>query len=399
MHVLLLHQHYNSPSSGGPLRSYFIAKALKEKGIDVTILTAGNKGKESEDTSQGFRVVVFSIAYDNSFGFLKRIQSFYQFAKRCIQFAGQHHHQFSLCYAISTPLSVGWAARQIQRKYGLPYIFEVGDLWPDAPIALGFIKASFIVNRLYALERSIYKEAKHVIALSPPIAESIALKISKNKIGIIPNMSDVDFFAQKNTNVDRDELKGLSGKLVMVYAGALGFANGLDYLMDGMKLCQDRGINIHLFIAGAGAYREHLERRARLENINNITFLLMQDRDSYRELMQVVDVSFICYRHVKILETGSPNKFFDALAAGKAVMLNFSGWIRDLVEAHQCGLWVNPLSPMVFAEKVQYLINNPEQLKTMKQNARTLSQSFSKKELCEEVVQLVKANALPEAGA
>src|SRR6185436_7488531 len=103
--------------------------------------------------------------YDNSFNFLKRSISFMRYVKGVIGI-GSKFRDVKICYAISTPLTVGVAALWLKRRWNIPYIFEVGDLWPDAPIQLGYIKNYFSKAALYRLEKVIYKNAEAVVALS-----------------------------------------------------------------------------------------------------------------------------------------------------------------------------------------------------------------------------------------
>ena len=392
MKVLLIHQHYNSPISGGPLRSYFLAKALKNAGIELTVLTSSNQAHDFEDNSDGFTVKYLAVAYNNSFGFVKRILSFTRFARKCIRYANNYHRNYNLCYAISTPLSVGWAALQIKKKFNLPYIFEVGDLWPDAPVALGFIQNKWLIKKLYVLEKKIYENALHTIALSPAIAEAIKTKSKNATVSIIPNMADLNFFSDAQQTEVKEHYKGLEGKLVVSYTGALGYANGLDYLIDGIKICHEKMLPVYFFIAGEGAESQKLKTMAKSLNLSNLTFLGLQNRKAYKELMSITDVSFVGYRNSAILETGSPNKFFDALAAGKVLLINFSGWMRELVETNQCGFWVNPLEPQMFAEKISHLVENPSMVETFKMNSKRLAINYSREKLSIEFASIIKSS-------
>src|SRR5690606_26644135 len=108
------------------------------------------------------------VAYDNRFGFSQRSKSFLKFVSLATKWVGTLK-DINICYAISTPLTTGIAARIIKLRYKIPYIFEVGDLWPEAPIQMKFIKGVFFRKSLYRLEKLIYKGAQSIVALSPMI--------------------------------------------------------------------------------------------------------------------------------------------------------------------------------------------------------------------------------------
>src|SRR5688572_15664737 len=138
--VLILHQHFNTPQQGGALRSYYLAQALVEAGIQTVVITGHSKSVEEIKTIDGVTVHYVPNPYENRFGFYKRGVSFVRYILQSVR-AARHYRDADICYAISTPLTIGLAAKWIQRRYGIPYIFEVGDLWPDAPIQLGAIKS------------------------------------------------------------------------------------------------------------------------------------------------------------------------------------------------------------------------------------------------------------------
>ena len=82
--------------------------------------------------------------------------------------------------------------------------------------------------------------------------------------------------------------------------------------------------------------------------LTNITFLAHTNRDGVKEIMNVTDAVFVCYRNSPVLSTGSPNKFFDGLAAGKPIIINFGGWIKSEIEKSACGVYVDPAQPQRF---------------------------------------------------
>jgi hypothetical protein len=92
------------------------------------------------------------IAYDNAFGFTARSLSFLKYINQSVSVAKKLNN-VDVCYAISVPLTIGLAAIWLKKKIKLPYIFEVGDLWPDAPVQMGFVKNYILVSLLFRLEK------------------------------------------------------------------------------------------------------------------------------------------------------------------------------------------------------------------------------------------------------
>ncbi len=228
--VLILHQHYKTPQGGGAIRSYYLAKALVDQGIHPIVITGHNEAYRVDHT-EGIEIHYLPIAYDNGFGFLARGMAFIKYILAATSLA-EKFKDSDLCYAISVPLTVGVVAMRIKRKFNIPFIFEVGDLWPDAPVQMGFVKNYFFRQFLYNLEKQIYHSARSIVALSPAIKSAIDTKVPGKEIRVIPNMADTDFYKPEEKDPALERKFNVNGKFVISYIGALGVANGLDYFIE-----------------------------------------------------------------------------------------------------------------------------------------------------------------------
>lgn len=393
MKVLILHQHFKTPQKGGAIRSYYLARALVEKGAQTIVVTAHNEQAYKSELIDGIEVHYLPVAYDNRFGFYKRLLSFFEFAVKSSRHA-QQITGIDLCYAISTPLTTGLAAKFLWRRRKVPYVFEVGDLWPDAPIQLGIISNDFVKKGLYWLEKNIYESAKSIVALSPPIATAVGQRTSGKDIHLVPNMADTDFFKAEAKRPVLVHKWGVKGKFVISYIGAVGLANGLNYYLKCARATQEAGLPVEFLLCGDGGKLDELKQFAEKQSLKNFTFIPFQDRNGVAEILNISDASFICYQPVKILETGSPNKYFDALAAGKLVIINFGGWVRDEVEREGCGFYADATSPEDFVRKIESFMIDSERLKRHQQASRSLAErKYSRRILAERFWDVIKAEA------
>lgn len=362
------------------MRSYFLAKAAVAAGHSVTVVTGGGD-RYCIESIEGISIHRLPVQYSNYFGFWKRIFSFARFVMLC----AVHAHKFKqhhVCYAISTPLTIGLAARWLKWRHNIPYIFEVGDLWPDVPIELNVIENGLLKNLLWRLEKKNYRSAMSVVALSPAIQSAIEKKAPGIPVHMIPNMADTDYFQSTSKPTELEKKFNVKGKLVVAYFGAMGFANGLENLLQAIKTCKE--LPVHFLFAGDGVERTNLEQLAEQLQLNNVSFLGFQTRESIRELMQVTDVVLVSFRPAKILETGSPNKLFDGLAAGKLIAINFSGWLREVIESSSCGLYVDPSQPDALAHALKKLLGS-NNLPLYQRNARALAEEkYSRQALCQQ---------------
>ena len=388
MKILLLHQHFKTPQSGGAIRSYYLAKALVDSGHQVAVISVHNEKEYRQENLEGIDVHYLPVAYDNRFRFYARSWSFVKYIFGSIRLAGKFK-DFDYCYAISVPLTIGIAAIRIKSRYKIPFLFEVGDLWPEAPIQMGFVNNYLLKKLLYGLEKFIYLRAKSIVALSPDITSDIEKKVPQQRVITIPNMADTDFYRPESKKAALEEKYHVKGKFVVSYIGALGIANGLDFFLECARASQKSDLPVHFLLCGDGAMLDHLTRTKIQLQLNNLSIIPFQDREGVREVMNVTDASFICYKPVPVLETGSPNKFFDALAAGKVIVINFGGWIQAEIEEHHCGFHIHSNRPTDFVNKIHVVLQDKTRLEEMKKASRLLAEKkYSRKLLSEAFVAL-----------
>ena len=141
MKIIYVHQLFKTPSEGGGIRSYYLAKELVENGHEVHMITTHNE-LNSKVSIDGIQVHYLKVPYDNSFGFLRRLWAYGKFVLGARRKAKKIANA-DLAYVMTTPLTTGWIATWMKRKLGINYFFEVGDLWPDVPIEMGVIKNSY----------------------------------------------------------------------------------------------------------------------------------------------------------------------------------------------------------------------------------------------------------------
>ncbi len=389
MKILYIHQYFRTPGEGGPIRSYYLAKGLVEKGFEVEMITSYNGRKKSIKYIDGIKVHYLPIYYDNSLSFKRRVVSFLKFMYMAVDEASSVKN-IDMCYASSTPLTVGMAAIKIKEKLGIPFVFEVRDLWPEAPIQMGAIRNPWLLRYTQDLEHRIYSEADKIVTLSPGMYEGVSSKIKGKSITMIPNMSDIDFFHPEEKNPLLENRFGTTNKFVVSYFGAMGKANHLEYLLDSAESSLQKKLPVKFLIVGEGAEKERLARQSEKQKLSNVDFLPFMNKTEIKELLNVTDAAYISFANKPILETNSPNKFFDALASGKMVVTNTKGWIRELTEKNKCGFYVNPESKHEFSTKIAPFIDKSNDLLAFQKNARRLGeQKFNKNKQVEKLASVL----------
>jgi len=385
MRILYIHQYFKTPREPGGTRSYWLAQELLKNGYEVTMITINKYQKESvkEYNADGIKVVSYGIFYNQSMGIKDRLKSFTDFMVKSTRYALKHSKEYDFVFATSTPLTVGIPALLAKWFKKKKYIFEVRDLWPEVPIQMGAFKNPLIIGLTRWLEKTIYKNAEHVIALSPGMQDGVIKYIPKEKTSMIPNMSKKDEFWPREKDYDLMKQIGLKeGYLKVIHFGALGEANGIDTIIESASLLKEQKIQF-LFL-GAGSTEERLKKVIEQKNIKNVLFHNRTPMELTSAIVNCCDISLVSFKDLPILYTNSPNKLFDSLSAGKPIIVNSAGWTKKMVEDNKCGIYCDPKNPQDLADKLVYL-NNRDSLEDMGKNSRRLAEEvYDKSILVEE---------------
>lgn len=380
MKVIYIHQYFRTPEQGGAVRSYHLAKGLVENGIEVEMITTHSGKDYDQRWIEGIKVHYLPIDYDQKFGFLRRVWSFFQFVRQSKKLLKKLSRP-DLLYITSTPLTTGWIGLWTKKYLALPYIFEVRDLWPEAPIQVGAIRNSFLVRFLQKMEKEIYDNALSLVALSPGIANHLK-KISPDRsVALIPNFSDLNQFFPKEKNTSLSSLLNLSPGLTIAYTGALGKVNAVEELLELASLALKRGKNWNFLIMGEGSHERLLKEKAKALKLFNTHFQSFGSKDQVNEVLSIADLVWISFAHLPVLKTNSPNKFFDAISAGKAILVNHKGWVYDIVKTHNLGISFLPGKWEKAFAKLEALEGRPEEIQKLGNRSRRLAESQFGKEM------------------
>ncbi len=380
MKIIYLHQYFNTPEQGGSLRSYYIARAMVVAGHEVSLITTHNKKEYAKINIEGFEVHYLPVIYRNGFSFWRRIHAFFNFAQASYKLA-KKLPQHNLIYATSTPLTVGLTALWLKKKLKIPYIFEVRDLWPLVPIRLGILRNPIAQWLTQRWEKKIYQNAQQIIALSPAMQTHVQAIVPHKTVHLIPNMADATLFSlpapPKNESKERK-------KFIVAYLGTISYANHLPYLVEIARFCSlsHTLFEIEFWIVGKGAKLPEVQALSLAYQLENVRFFSYQNTYNIHTLMAQVDAVYVSFLNNPVLESTSPNKFFEALGAGKLCIVNTKGWLRELVETHACGFYADPNAPESFLAQLTPFLENQALLASYQQNAQILA----KKEFSVEVL-------------
>lgn len=395
MRIIYFHQYFGTPQGSGGTRSYEMARALFEAGHSVTMVCGSAdrsatglnspfvRGRRRGDAN-GIDVIEFDLAYSNSDGVLRRSWKFLRFALRSVMIALTE--RYDVAFATSTPLTAGIpgiAAKILRRK---PFVFEVRDLWPELPKAMG-MKNPILLGAMSVLERASYGTADHVVGLAPGIVEGVARTgKSREAITLIPNGCDIDLFEATQPLHPHALFPDRIGAndFVAIFAGAHGRANGLDAVVEAAEVLERWGrTDIKLLLIGRGSEKARLQDRANELGLSNVIFEDAVPKTAAAALIKGAGAGLQLLANVPAFYEGtSPNKFFDYLSAGRPVIINYPGWLARLVQREGCGVAVPPGDPENLAAALIKLADDPALAEQMGRASAALgAREFSRGEL------------------
>jgi glycosyltransferase involved in cell wall biosynthesis len=402
--VLYYHQFFSTRAGTAGTRSYEFARALLEHGHEVVVVCGEHsrgalalpKDPQFGGTRgviDGIDVIALPLHYSNSQSLRERAQVFLGFALRGIRVAFAEPHD--VLFATSTPLTAGIpgiARRLLGRR--TRFVFEVRDLWPELPRALG-VSNPLVLFGMDALEWLSYRCADRCVGLAPGIVAGIQRRASpKLAVELIPNGCDLELFHPRQ----RGSLASVAGSAIQAgdfvagFTGAHGVANGLDAVLEVAEELRRRGRqDIKFLLIGDGSEKPRLQALAEKRGLSCCLFLPLMPKTELSRVTASLDVGLQLLKNVPAFYYGtSPNKFFDYLAAGIPVLTNYPGWIADLVQTHDAGVAVPPDDVRAFADALEALSADPTRRTRQGQNARQLAQlQFSRDTLAARFVQFV----------
>jgi len=396
--VLVFYQYYCTPRGSYSTRFYEFSRRWVRAGHEVTIVTSIYDKSDLRPTGfvtrfeiEGARLIALDLRLSNKHGVLRRLWTFLQFSVLSCWYALTL--PADVVVASSGPITVGVPGLLARWFRGRPLIFEVRDLWPEGAIQLGMLRSRLGVAVAQWFERVCYRAATTVVALSPGMADGVRAVAPAARVVVIPNAADLDLFrpdlappAAIRSEVD--------GAFVVLYAGTLGRANSSDEIVDLARELRSRAAgDVRLVILGDGSERAAMERRAREEGLDNLVFLGSRPKQEVAAWHAAASLTLCAFKPFPVLATCSPNKLFDSLAAGRPVLNNTDGWIRELLSRSGSGLTFPAGDVRQAADQILAMRDDPARRAEMGVRARrTAEAEFARDDLARHYTELFPAS-------
>ena len=384
MKIIYLHQYFTTPRMAGGTRSYELATRLVGLGHEVHMITSDRSSGDKqtspwrETEEGGIRVHWTAVSYRNEMSPVKRIAAFVTFGLRAMRKASEL--KGDVIFATSSPLTIAIPAIWASYRNRIPMVFEIRDLWPAVPIAMGVIRNPLARWAALRLERMAYERAERVVALAPGMKDHVVSKgIPDENVSIIPNGADVELFsAHPESENLREKLRWLDHRPLVVYCGAIGQVNGVDYLAHVAAEVAKIDSEIRFAVIGSGRLEPQVRDTASSLGILNKNFFLMGElvKEQAATWVRTADMTIALITGPEILwRHATQNKFFDSLAAGKPVANNFTGWQSEIAVEEEAGLILDSDDYSMAAKQLVAKLADPDWMKRASANAAALGRT------------------------
>lgn len=371
MNVLLIHPYYLPSGAAGSVRWNEMAGHLVAAGHRVTVMAGTVDYLTGEPYSPSFideqkpdiQVIWVSLSTSYKRGRWGRLWAYNTFFWRSL-WAGLFRvgEDIDVVLATSPPLTVGLTGWLLAWWYRKPFVLEIRDLWPDAPVQMGYLENPMLRWAAYRLERFLYRKAAHVVTLTPAFSDVLITQkgVPEQQITTIPNGADLALTKAALANFDRAAFRqqnGLEGRLWIIYAGAHGPANGLMVVLDAAQTLQH--VPVGFLLLGDGPEKPKLMQEAQQRDLTNVRFLPALPKSEALRWIAAADVGLVMMQPLPVFKTMLSAKLFDYLACGKPVFTAIDGLTRQLVEQHGFGLFLNPNEPSAWCQQICLYIGEP----------------------------------------
>jgi glycosyltransferase involved in cell wall biosynthesis len=229
----------------------------------------------------------------------------------------------------SPPLTVAPIGPLLARRFRCPWVLEVRDIWPESAVSVGWLREESAAYKLLdGLARRTTRNADIVLVPTPglePLVRAHGARSVATLTGAIsPRAVDDLRRSTARTNLGLTDTESL-----FVYVGAIGVANGLDMLIEAVKLLP-ASVPARIVVAGDGSARHALAEALDAGGLDRLRLLPVMPRDEVEDLLVAADVGLHLLRPDPVFESALPSKVLDYLGARLPFITTVGGLPRQI---------------------------------------------------------------------
>jgi len=390
MRILYISQYFPPEVGATQTRAIEMASNLVRQGHQVTVLTEfpnhpkgiipeKYRGKFIEhDRVQGVDVIRTWVYARPDKTFFTRMGFYLSFMFTSFIVGLFLRGKFDIVYATSPPFFVGVSGLLSSRLKSARFVFEVRDLWPQSAVELGELSNETFIRWAEGLENVYYKKADILIAVTKGIYRHLSARGYGAKVRQVLNGTNTELFYYRGG--EKKSEMGWDNKFVVLYAGILGIAQGMEKLCDLVENCKAYA-EIQFVFIGEGPQKEKVKQLQETKKLHNLLLLGEVPREIIPEYISAADCCLVPLKKNPLFLGALPSKMFDYMACERPVILSVDGEARRVLEASGGGIYVEPENTQQMEEAILHLKNSPALCRKMGRAGREyVMQNFSRRQ-------------------
>lgn len=349
-----------------------IVTPTPSRGLDDN--TIKEYAKRNKEVLEGGHITVYRIPLFKEKGnSLFRTLRYVIGGIKQLRFCVKNGKDCDVILAASTPPFMGALCGRMKKKLGIPFIYNLQDIFPDSLVGTGLSKKNSILWKIgRKIEDYTYLQADKIIVISQDFKRNIMAKgVPEEKIEVIYNWVDqnavVDIPRQENKLFDKYSLD--RSKFYVTYNGNIGLTQNMDMLLEVAKALEANE-DIHFVLVGNGAYLEEVKSIIAERGIGNVTLLPFQPYEDISHVFSLGDVSLVISKS-GVGENSVPSKTWSIMSASRPVLANFDeNELKTIIEDHHCGIFTKAGDKVAFTDAILKLYHDRELCKELGRNGR-----------------------------
>ena len=385
MRILYITQFYPPEIGAAANRAYETAKILASEGYDVTILTAipnylmdskqsnsHMKRQSNYEDCEGVHVIRTRLYINrNLYSLAGRFLTFFTFMMSSL-WRGLYSNGYDVILTTSPPLSLGFTAYVLSRMKGVPYIFEIRDLYPESASQLGVIKNRFVIRVMKCFASFLYRNAYHLIAVTEGIRKHLEVENSRRKISVITTGVDLSLFKPMVPELEIVDQFHLGNKCNVLFIGIFGRMHALTVILDAAMLLRNES-SIQFTFIGDGVQKEFLVREVQRRNIKNVQLFPPQMRKMVPKIINACNICLDSRIKIELSQGTIPVKVVEYMACGKPIVMGISGETAKIINDAKSGQAVEPENAEAMADAILKISRDIRLQEQLGRNGRTFA--------------------------
>ncbi|WP_412522695.1 glycosyltransferase family 4 protein [Shewanella chilikensis] len=378
MKILLLTQWFEPEPT---FKGLLFAQALRDEGHEVEVLT-GFPNYPGGKVYDGYKIMPYTKevmdgivvhraplypSHDSSA--LKRVFNYISFAVSSFVIGLIKTRNIDVIYSYHPPLTTSLSATMLALFKRIPFVVDIQDLWPDTLAVTGMVNNKKVLKIVDSVCHMVYRRASKIVVLSPGFkARLLSRGVPENKVEVIYNWCNetaLNDYAVSSVKLPEND------KLNLIFAGNLGFAQGLPAIVDAAEILMREGVPVNIVLVGDGVAKLDAIARSQEKGLDNIYFLPRVPMSEVGSLLSTSDILLVHLNDEDLFRITIPSRTQANLAMGKPIVMGVKGDAADLIDLAGAGITCEPNNPTSLAGAIQQLlVISPQERELMGQNAK-----------------------------